>query len=93
MAFARRRRELQIGKLGPDGFADGRDLAAAEDIDGDEVAHDDRQDEDRADGDAGFAQGDDDVPKGLPATRAGVVGGLDQAFIDAQHGVEDRGRS
>ena len=49
-------------------------------------------DEDRADHDAGLGQRDDDVPQDLRAGGAGVARRLDQRFVDAHHGVEDRAR-
>ena len=47
-------RELQRVEPGLDDLAGGRDLLAAHDAEGDEIAHHDGDDEDRADDDAGL---------------------------------------
>ena len=84
------RRELQVAELGRDRLADRGHLAAAQHVHGDEVAHDDGDDEDRADDDAGLHQRQDDVADGLPLGSAGIGRGLDQRLVDADHRVEDR---
>ena len=38
----------------------------------------------------GLASGNDDVDQRLPAGGAGIIGGLDQPLVDADHRVEDR---
>jgi hypothetical protein len=88
--IGRCQRKLQVRRLHLDDLADGGDLLAAHDADGDEVAHHDGDDEDGADDDAGARQRHDDVPQRLPGRGAAVVGRFDQAAVNAHHRIEDR---
>src|ERR1700728_3999471 len=86
----RRRRILQAGELGRERGDDRRALTAAHDLDDEEIAHHQRDDEDRTERDAGLRQRQNDFGYDAPAAGAGVVRRLDEAGIDPGHRVEDR---
>ena len=72
--------ELVVDLLGePEG------VLAAHQVGGEVVAEGEHEDDDGAGGDAGLAVGEDDPPPDGQLAGAQVVGGLDQAVVEALH--------
>src|SRR5262249_14811897 len=63
---------------------------AAHGVDDEEIAHHQRDDEDRSERDAGLGQWNDDLPDDAPAAAAAVESRFDNGAVDARHCVEDR---
>ncbi|MPL80541.1 hypothetical protein SDC9_26442 [bioreactor metagenome] len=68
---------------------DVRGLRTRHEPHGNEIAHHQRQHEDRADHDPGLRERDDDMGQDLHPRGAVVARRLDQAAVDAHHRVED----
>src|SRR5882724_13444453 len=86
----RRRRILQHADVLIEGTDHRGRAAAGHHLDDEEVAHHDRDHEDRAERDAGLAQRQNDQTDDIKARCAGIPRGLDGALVDPGHGVEDR---